>query len=316
MHKIIFAGTPEFAVPALRALAQSDHRLLAVYTQPDRPAGRGRKLQASAVKACAQSFDLPVLQPENLKSSTALEQLKDFNADLMVVAAYGLILPVAALASPALACINIHASLLPRWRGASPIQQAIIEGDQKTGVTLMKMSQGLDTGPMIAQNECLIGESCTAAELQSSLADLGADLLIKSLPEIQRLLQQATEQDESAACYAPRIVKQQAEIDWRKSVARLNREIRGYSPWPVSYTSFEGDNLRLWQAEVCSDQDSLIENSKQPGEVLQHSPQGLFVAAVDGVLKITELQFSGRKKCNAAEALNARDLTGCKLGVK
>jgi len=311
MLNIIYAGTPEFAVPALQSLLRSEHRVVAVYTQPDRPAGRGRKLQQSAVKTCAREHDLPVRQPTSFNAQADVDELCSFNADLMVVAAYGLLLPVAVLTAPRLGCVNIHASLLPRWRGASPIQQAILAGDENSGVTLMKMEQGLDTGAMIALRSVALRPSWNAADLHDVLAPLGAGLLLDSLDNIEQAMQQAQVQDESQATYAPRLSKQQAEIDWNKPVANLLREIRAFNPWPVSYTFLDDDNVRLWSAQAAADVTGEL-----PGVVVAHDSHGVFVSGADGVLQVTELQFAGRNRCSAAQALNARNLSGCLLGKR
>ncbi len=309
MLKIIYAGTPEFAVPALESLLRSEHRLVAVYTQPDRPAGRGRKLQQSPVKKIALEHDLPLFQPASFNDTTALDELRACDADLMVVAAYGLLLPAAVLETPRLGCVNIHASLLPRWRGASPIQQAILAGDQRSGVTLMKMDEGLDTGAMISSLAVDIDPSWNAARLHDVLAPLGAELLMDSLDNIEQALQQARGQDESHATYAPRLTKREAEVDWNKPAEVLLREIRAFNPWPVSYTFIEDDNLRLWSARA-----NALFDPGSPGEVVAHDVEGIYVSCGDGILQVTELQFAGRNKCTAAEALNARNLSGYRLG--
>lgn len=309
MLKIVFAGTPEFAVPALEALLHSKHRVLAVYTQPDRPAGRGRKLQPGPVKACASRHEVTVAQPQNFREHDDIAALQALDADLMIVAAYGLILPPAVLAAPRLGCVNIHASLLPRWRGASPIQQAILAGDARSGVTLMKMDQGLDTGDMIASRSIDIDDAWSAGDLHDALAALGANLLMENLGDIETALAAARPQDESEACYAPRLLKSQAEIDWRQPRALLLREIRAFNPWPVSFSSVAGENLRLWSAQAGAE-----DGPGRPGEVLRHDASGLFVRCGDGLLQVTELQFAGRRRCSAAEAFNARDLTGERLG--
>ncbi len=309
MLKIIYAGTPEFAVPALQALLQSEHQLLAVYTQPDRPAGRGRKLQASPVKACALEYDLPVYQPENFRSAQDLDVLLGLKADLMIVAAYGLLLPPTVLAAPRLGCINIHASLLPRWRGASPIQQAILAGDRHSGVTLMKIEQGLDSGAMIASCSIEIDQGWSAGDLHDALAPLGAGLLMEALDDIETALQNARAQDETQVTYAPRLVKQQAEVDWEKPLQQLLREVRAFNPWPVSYSFIEGQNLRLWRAQA-----GRHETAGEPGEVVLHDKTGVYVRCGDGVLQVTELQFAGRNRYDAAQALNARNLTASRLG--
>lgn len=310
MHKIIYAGTPEFAVPALHALLQSEHRVVAVYTQPDRPAGRGRKLQASPVKTHALEHGLEVYQPENFDSAQDIDALAALQADLMVVAAYGLLLPPAVLAAPRLGCINIHASLLPRWRGASPIQQAILAGDRDSGVTLMKMARGLDSGDMIARRSIEIEPQWSAGDLHDKLAPLGAELLMATMADIETALQHAQVQDESLVTYAPRLVKQQAEVDWDKSLDLLIREIRAFNPWPVSYTTLEGQNLRLWRAQA-----GRLVTAGLPGEVVAHESDGIYVRCGDGIVQVTELQFAGRNRCDAAQALNARNLNGCRLGI-
>jgi methionyl-tRNA formyltransferase len=309
MYNIIYAGTPEFAVPALASLVNSEHRVAAVFTQPDRPAGRGRKLQQSPVKRFALEHSLAVCQPVNFKIRDAVDEMRAFNADLMIVAAYGLLLPAAVLSAPRLGCVNIHASLLPRWRGASPIQQAILAGDEYSGVTLMKMDQGLDTGPIIAARRVAIESGWTAAELHDVLASLGAELLMLSIDDIESAIQQARVQDETGVTYAPLLSKQQAEIDWNKPVAELLREVRAFNPWPVSYTFLQDDNVRIWSARVATDVDR-----KFPGEVVLHDNRGVFVSCIDGVLQVTELQFAGRNRCTAAQALNARNLCGSLLG--
>lgn len=310
MHRIIYAGTPEFAVPALQALLQSEHRVVAVYTQPDRPAGRGRKLQASPVKGHALEHGLEVYQPDNFDSAQDIDALAALQADLMIVAAYGLLLPPAVLAAPRLGCINIHASLLPRWRGASPIQQAILAGDRDSGVTLMKMARGLDSGDMIARRSIEIEPQWNAGDLHDRLAPLGAELLMETLGDIETALQHAQVQDESLVTYAPRLVKQQAEVDWNKSLDLLLREIRAFNPWPVSYTTLEGQNLRLWRAQA-----GRLVTGGLPGEVVAHESDGVYVRCGDGIVQVTELQFAGRNRCDAAQALNARNLTGCRLGI-
>ena len=309
MLDIIYAGTPEFAVPALQSLLRSGHRVVAVYTQPDRPAGRGRKMQQSPVKTCAREHHLPVCQPVSFNIQADVDELYSFNADLIVVAAYGLLLPVAVLSAPRLGCVNIHASLLPRWRGASPMQQAILAGDEYSGVTLMKMDRGLDTGAMIALRRVAVEPSWNAADLHDVLAPLGAELLLESLDNLEEAMQQAQVQDESQATYAPRLTKQQAEIDWEKPVTELAREIRAFNPWPVSYTLLDGVNVRVWSARAATDVDKEL-----PGVVVAHDSDGVFVSCLDGVLQVTELQFAGRNRSSAAQALNARNLSGCLLG--
>lgn len=309
MLRLIFAGTPEFALPALTALLAGPHRVVAVYTQPDRPAGRGRKLGLSPVKRIALEHDLPVFQPENFRAAESVATLRGHAADLMIVAAYGLLLPPAVLAAPRLGCLNIHASLLPRWRGASPIQHALLAGDSHSGITLMKMAAGLDCGDIVACRRIAIADGWSAAELHDALAPLGAEMLIDALADIDSLLAAAEPQDEAQATYAPRLVKAQAEIDWRKPAAELEREVRAYNPWPVSFTALDDDNLRLWRAEAIG-----APAGGAPGEVLAHDRDGVSVQSGDGALRVTELQFAGRKRVSAAQALDHRNLAGCRLG--
>ena len=305
MLKIIYAGTPEFAVPALESLLQSEHQVLAVYTQPDRPAGRGRKLQPSPVKSCALRHDIAVLQPQSFVDAVDLEQLIGFQADLMVVSAYGLLLPVSVLNTPRLGCINIHASLLPRWRGAAPIQRAILAGDEETGITIMQMDKGLDTGDMLASMSIPVTPDCTAAELHDLLKFLGAELLISTLGKLEAGEFKTQHQDNSQATYAEKLTKQEARIDWNQDAEIIHRQIRAYVPWPVSFTQLDGDILRIWDA--CIDHSH---KSTRPGEVIDHNQNGLFVSCRDSVLKVSELQFSGKKRCGAAEVSNARNLDG------
>lgn len=308
MLDIIYAGTPEFAVPALESLLAGGYRVSAVYTQPDRPAGRGRKLTPSPVKRCALDHGIEIRQPVNFRAVEELEALQSPRADLMVVAAYGLLLPAAVLQTPRLGCINLHASLLPRWRGASPIQQAILAGDSRSGITLMKMDTGLDTGELVASRATDIDPEWSAGELEAVLAPLAAELLLDTLEDIEPALRAALPQDDSLACYAPRLDKSEAEVDWSKSRESLLREIRAFNPWPVSYTRLGDDNLRLWRAAAASGDDG------EPGEVVAHDRSGVFVGCGDGIIRITELQFAGRNRCDPSQALNARNLTGSLLG--
>ena len=309
MLKIIYAGTPEFAVPALKSLLQSEHRLVAVYTQPDRPSGRGRKLHPGPVKTCALEQGVPIYQPLNFKLQSDLDTLSGLNADLIVVAAYGLILPQAALDAAQLGCLNIHASLLPRWRGASPIQQSILAGDEQSGVTLMKMEKGLDTGAIVAKRAVDIDSQWTATELHDVLAPLGADLLMENLPDIANAMHRAQPQHQSQASYAPLISKSQAEIDWCKPALQLLREIRAFNAWPVSFTSFDGEALRIWRAGPCHEYPPAV-----PGSVVAHDSSGVYVSCSDAVIQVTELQYAGRRRSSANEALNARNLKGSQFG--
>jgi methionyl-tRNA formyltransferase len=310
--RIIYAGTPDFSVAALQALIQSPHEVIAVYTQPDRPAGRGRDLKASPVKEQAMEYGIPVYQPETLKTEQAQDELKALGADLMVVTAYGLILPAAVLAMPRLGCINIHASLLPRWRGAAPIQRAILAGDKKTGITIMQMDEGLDTGDMLAVAECEIAADDTGASLHDRLMALGASTLMSVLPAIAEQTVTAVRQNDSDACYASKLTKAEAKIDWQLPAEQIERAVRAYNAWPVAYCYYEKNNrpslLRLWQAEVLP-QDSTA-TDVQAGRVIAETARGIDVATGDGVLRITQLQAEGKRQMSAADFLNANSLLG------
>lgn len=308
--RIIYAGTPDFSVAALQSLISSPHEVVAVYTQPDRPAGRGRGFKASPVKQKALEHNIPVYQPESLKDENAQQQLKALNADLMVVTAYGLLLPIAVLEIPRLGCINIHASLLPRWRGAAPIQRAILAGDKKTGITIMQMDEGLDTGDILAATECEIADNETGSSLHDKLMKLGGEILMSVLPAIAQQTQGRTRQNENDACYASKLSKAEAKINWLQAAEEIQRAIRAYNAWPVAYCSYERSNkilnLRLWQAEV------IMQNSTAadavPGQVIAESSKGIDVATGDGVLRITQLQPEGKRKMPVADFLNANSL--------
>lgn len=309
MLKIIYAGTPEFSVSALELLVKSGHEVVAVYTQPDRPAGRGRKLQPSPVKACALSHNLAVEQPVSFKELSDIQRLHSFQADLMVVAAYGILLPKIILDSPRLGCVNIHASLLPRWRGAAPIQRAILAGDERTGITLMQMDEGLDTGLMLAKAETPISVDMCAAELHDKLKIMGADLLLESLDDIESGRLTGEVQNESETSYAKKLTKQEALIDWNKSALELHREIRAFNPAPVSHTTFQGQPVKILQAQRGAE-----DCPQSPGHIMAHHKQGIEVCTGDGVLVISELQFSGKKAQPAGQVLNARSLLNEEFG--
>jgi methionyl-tRNA formyltransferase len=304
--RIIFAGTPDFSVPPLQALLDSGHRVISVYTQPDRPAGRGRKLAASPVKQVALEYAIPVYQPASLKGAAEQAELAAQNADLMVVVAYGLLLPQAVLDAPRLGCVNIHASLLPRWRGAAPIQRAIQAGDGKTGITIMQMEAGLDTGPMIHVLQCPIETDDTGGRLHDRLSTLGARALMEALPEIAAGSPRLIPQDDSLATYARKLSKDDALLDWRRSAAELEHQVRAFDPWPVAQTRYDGDTLRVWSAHAVS-------GSAEPGRVATADKQGLDVGCGDGLLRITRLQLPGKKPVTAADFLNAHDPLGALL---
>lgn len=297
--KIIFAGTPDFAATSLSALINSGHKLVAVYTQPDRPAGRGRKLRASPVKDVALKNDIPVFQPENLKDAEAQEILRSFNADVMVVAAYGLILPQAVLDIPRLGCLNIHASLLPRWRGAAPIQRAIAAGDTQSGVTIMQMNAGLDTGDILQLSSCPITDKDTGGDLHDRLAEIGAKAILETLTHLDSNKITPVAQDDALATYAHKLDKKEAQINWQNSAIEIERLIRAFNPWPVAYTQFEDKTLRIWQAQA------LEENSeKTPGTVLSCDKKGIDISCGEGMLRILNLQPSGSKAMDVAAFMN------------
>lgn len=308
--RIIYAGTPEFAAVALKALIGTGHEIVAVYTQPDRPAGRGRKLTPSPVKSLALEHGLPVKQPQSLKGEEEQHELAELNADLMVVAAYGLLLPKTVLETPRLGCINIHASLLPRWRGAAPIHRAILAGDSETGITIMQMDEGLDTGTMLYKLATPIEAADTAETLHDRLAELGAKALLDSLPAIAAGDCKGEVQDDAQSCYARKLDKAEADLDWSLDAAALLRQVNAFNPWPVAQTLLGDDRLRIWRAESGPQQKS----DASPGIVLSCSKEGIDVACGEGQLRILELQLPGGKRLQARDFINAHDITGRQLG--
>jgi len=308
--KIIFAGTPEFSVAPLQALIDSDHEVVAVYTQPDRPSGRGRKLTAGPVKQLAVSADIPVYQPKNFKLEEDLEQLEGIQADLMVVVAYGLLLPLRVLEAPRMGCINIHASLLPRWRGAAPIQRAVLAGDEASGVTIMQMEEGLDTGPMLLKKSLQLTADETGSTLHDKLSPLGAEALMVALPAIEDGSAIAETQDDALANYAKKLDKAESAIDWTKSAVELDRQVRAFNGWPVAQTKINGEVIRIWN---CTPLDQSTE--AKPGQVLESSKGGIDVACGTGVLRIMQLQAPGKRAMSVADFVNSRDLSGQQFGA-
>jgi methionyl-tRNA formyltransferase len=300
--KIIFAGTPEFAACALLALNEAGHQIKLVLTQPDRPAGRGMKLVASAVKAQALKLGLPVSQPLTLKTSAAQEEIAAVAADVMVVAAYGLILPPAVLALPRLGCLNIHASLLPRWRGAAPIQRAILAGDRETGITIMQMDAGLDTGAMLHKAIQPIAADDSAQSLHDKLAALGAASIVTALALLEQGGLPPERQDEAQATYAAKLTKEEGRMDWRQDAESLALSVRAYNPFPVAHFGHAGEVWRIWQASARNE-------CGQPGEILRADKQGILVACGKGALLLTEIQKSGGKRLSAAQILAGHPLT-------
>ena len=297
--RLIFAGTPEFAASHLQALLDAGLNIIAVYTQPDRPAGRGQKLAMSAVKQLALAHDLPVYQPSSLRSPEAQSELASLQPDLMVVVAYGLILPQAVLDTPRLGCINSHASLLPRWRGAAPIQRAIEAGDQASGVTVMQMEAGLDTGPMLLKVDTPISSQDTGGSLHDRLAELGSAAVVKAIQALAAGTLQGQIQDDALATYAHKLNKQDAAIDWQRPAVELDRLIRAFNPWPLAHARWQDQPLKIWAAQPEA-------GSGQPGEILDCSKHGLLVACAEGALRLTRLQLPGGKPLAFADLYNAR----------
>lgn len=304
-----FAGTPEFAVPALRRLA-AVYSIAVVYTQPDRPAGRGQALQASAVKRQALELGLRVQQPANFKSADVIESLRAAQLDALIVVAFGQILPAAVLAIPTLGCFNIHGSLLPRWRGAAPIQRAILAGDCLTGVTVMRMQAGLDTGPMLASRSAEIGVRDTAKTVHDKLAVLGADLMVESLTAIAAGTASEVEQPVEGVTYAAKIAKTESRIDWHHAAGQISRQVRAFNPWPIAQTQFAGEALRIWDAETIDLHFAGAGRDVPPGTVMAATGEGIDVACGTGVLRIFRLQLPGRKPLTAQEFLQGQRLTG------
>lgn len=293
---IIFAGTPEFAASALSQLLETEHEVIAVYTQPDRPAGRGRQLTSSPVKQLALQRQIPVCQPSSLRDASAQQALTQWQADVMIVAAYGLLLPQAVLDAPSYGCVNIHASLLPRWRGAAPIQHAILAGDTETGVSIMQMDAGLDTGAVLLERAITIEDTDTAATLHDKLAALGGELIVEYLEKADQLT--PTPQDEAQATYAHKLQKQDAAMDWQQPAAQLARAVRAYNPWPICYSQLGDTRIRIWSAKALNEDSNML-----PGTIWQTSTDGIDVSCSSGSLRITELQLPGGKVIKSSAAL-------------
>ncbi|WP_428771927.1 methionyl-tRNA formyltransferase [Vibrio sp.] len=299
--RIVFAGTPDFAARHLAALLSSEHEVIAVYTQPDRPAGRGKKLTASPVKTIALEHQVPVYQPENFKSDEAKQQLADLQADIMVVVAYGLLLPQPVLDTPKLGCINVHGSILPRWRGAAPIQRSIWAGDQETGVTIMQMDIGLDTGDMLKVARLPIEASDTSASMYQKLAELGPVALLDCLSDIAAGSAVAQKQDDELANYAQKLSKEEARIDWSQDAAQIERCVRAFNPWPMSHFAVADNSIKVWQSRVDAQT-----SDKPAGTILRADKTGIYVATGHQVLVLEQLQIPGKKALPVQDILNAR----------
>ncbi|MGN2615477.1 methionyl-tRNA formyltransferase [Aliivibrio fischeri] len=299
--RIIFAGTPDFAARHLSALIDSHHEVIGVYTQPDRPAGRGKKLTASPVKELALEHNIPVFQPENFKSDEAKQELADQNADLMVVVAYGLLLPQAVLDTPKLGCINVHGSILPRWRGAAPIQRSIWAGDAETGVTIMQMDIGLDTGDMLKIATLPIEATDTSASMYDKLAELGPVALVDCLSDIADGSATAQKQDDELANYAKKLNKEEAKIDWTMDAIAIERCVRAFNPWPMSHFSVEDKAIKVWQSRV----ESYTGNAT-PGTIIQADKTGIYVATGSDAIVFEQLQVPGKKAMGVQDILNSR----------
>jgi len=297
--KIVFAGTSSFGLPCLQALIHSSHEIVGIYTQPDRPAGRGKKLKQSAIKELALKHSLAVFQPEIFKDKNTQIQLKHLQADLMIVVAYGLLLPKEILEVPSFGCINVHASLLPRWRGASPIQQAILADDKKSGVTIMQMNEDLDTGDILLQKSLAISSKDNARTLHDKLALLGSKALTETLEKLELHALKPIKQDNVKATYAKKIKKEEAKINWQKPAFEIERQVRAFNPWPVAYTQLNGEAIRIWQAKALSER-----TNQSPGKIIVVSKEGISVATSDGVLRLLEIQRPGKNKMKAVDFAN------------
>ncbi len=303
--RIVFAGTPEFAAIHLQALLDSEHDVVAVYSQPDRPAGRGRKLTPSPVKELALTHDLPVYQPKSLRNEEARQELAALNADLMVVVAYGVILPKEVLETPVHGCINVHGSLLPKWRGAAPIQRAVACCEEESGITIMQMDEGLDTGDMLLKVTCPIGCTDTSQDLYDNLAKLGGPALLQTLSMIVDGTLQPEKQDDSLSTYAHKMTKDEGRVDWCQSAKELDGKVRGFNPWPVAWMltdeSTPDKRTRIWEAEALQDKTDAA-----PGTVIKADKQGIDIACSEGVLRLKKLQLPGSKALGVSDLLNSR----------
>ncbi|MEM5530431.1 methionyl-tRNA formyltransferase [Gammaproteobacteria bacterium AS21] len=306
---VVFAGTPDFAAQNLQALLESEFNVIAVYTQPDRRSGRGKKITFSPVKQLAIANDLPIYQPENFKSAEDVAALESLNADIMVVVAYGILLPQTVLDTPRHGCINVHASLLPKWRGAAPIERALMSGDKQTGVTIMQMDKGLDTGDMLAKAYCDISDTMTSADLYTALVPLGSNALIATLTDFSNAKIVAEKQDDNLACYAKKLFKKEADINWSLPADEVSRHIRGLSPRPVAFSSLNGQIIRVWHAVVATNQDhsEIAHSCAVSGTILAADKSGIQVACANNTsVLITQVQLPGGKQLKVSDIINSR----------
>lgn len=304
--RIIFAGTPDFAARHLNALLSEKHQVVGVFTQPDRPAGRGNKLTSSPVKILAEKHQIPIFQPASLRREESQHLVANLKADVMVVVAYGLILPKVVLDMPRLGCINVHGSILPRWRGAAPIQRALWAGDNETGVTIMQMDVGLDTGDMILKMSCPIDASDTSASLYNKLAELGPQGLMITLQQLAAGTATREVQDETLVTHAEKLSKEEARLNWQLPAKQLERCVRAFNPWPVSYFTVEDQPVKVWQATMLPETAHLKTTDVVPGTIVSADKHGIQVATTEGILNLTELQPAGKKPMSAQDLLNSR----------
>ncbi len=304
--KIVFMGTPDFSVPVLRALKEAGHEICAVVTQPDKPKGRGKRMQFSPVKECAIAYGLTIYQPRKVKEDSFIEQIKAIKPDAIIVVAFGQILPQFFLDIPKYGCINVHASLLPRWRGAAPIQYAILDGDKESGVTIMQMDAGIDTGDMLLSQKVILDEKETAGSLHDKLSTIGADLLLKTLEGLELGTITPHKQEDSLSCYAGMLTKELGNIDFSKPAEEIERLIRGLNPWPSAYKKKKKKTLKIWEAEVKKEQRE--EERKQPGTILEVKKDCFDIQTGDGILVVKEVQLEGKKRMDAASFLRGYHL--------